>query len=234
MMVPKTERFELRLDPSILERVDTWRGDQPDLPTRAEAVRRLVEEGLATRSRSNFVLNNQEKLIVWLLTEVLQNQKAHDKHDEKTIRLIREAIYGGHFWAMQWELTGILHDHVDRRDRVSLVVDILDMWWFIENACSKFTDADRERLVSEVGPWANDPKFHGFDGNNEGEYMSIAMFLVDEMGRFQELKGRSFNSHSPTVARYGAMARRFEQMRPSLGMGRSLTVDNVIELLKVR
>ena len=50
-MVPKTERFEMRFDPAILERVDMWRGEQGDLPSRAEGIRRLVEAGLANSSR---------------------------------------------------------------------------------------------------------------------------------------------------------------------------------------
>jgi hypothetical protein len=35
---PKTERFELRLDPGILEDVDAWRSRQADIPSRAEAM----------------------------------------------------------------------------------------------------------------------------------------------------------------------------------------------------
>ena len=42
----KTERFELRLSGELLARIDQWRRDQTDLPTRSEAIRRLVEMGL--------------------------------------------------------------------------------------------------------------------------------------------------------------------------------------------
>ncbi|CDX20091.1 hypothetical protein MPLB_1820011 [Mesorhizobium sp. ORS 3324] len=45
----KTERFELRLTGDLLARVDEWRRNQPDLPTRSEAFRRLVEAGLASK-----------------------------------------------------------------------------------------------------------------------------------------------------------------------------------------
>ena len=45
-MGPRTERFELRLDEEALERIDEWRGDQPDVPNRSEAVRRLMTAGL--------------------------------------------------------------------------------------------------------------------------------------------------------------------------------------------
>lgn len=46
-MPPKTERFEMRLEREMIERIDNWRRQQSDLPTRAEAIRRLVELSLA-------------------------------------------------------------------------------------------------------------------------------------------------------------------------------------------
>lgn len=46
MVEPKSERFELRLDPDTINRIDEWRGEQADLPSRSEAVRRLVNSGL--------------------------------------------------------------------------------------------------------------------------------------------------------------------------------------------
>jgi len=45
-MKDKPERFELRLDKVTLDRIDTWRSEQPDMPSRAEAVRRLVSRSL--------------------------------------------------------------------------------------------------------------------------------------------------------------------------------------------
>jgi len=36
----------VRLQPEPLAAVDAWREDQPDQPTRPEAIRRLVEKGL--------------------------------------------------------------------------------------------------------------------------------------------------------------------------------------------
>ncbi len=44
-----TERFEMRYPPELLVRIDEWRRIQPDLPPRAEAIRRLVELGLAAK-----------------------------------------------------------------------------------------------------------------------------------------------------------------------------------------
>lgn len=42
----------LRLEPEALARVDRWAASQKDAPSRAEAVRRLVELGLAIAQRA--------------------------------------------------------------------------------------------------------------------------------------------------------------------------------------
>jgi uncharacterized protein YfbU (UPF0304 family) len=167
--------------------------------------------------------------MTWLLTEILKNQKSYENQD--TVKLIQEAIYGGHFWALRWDMTGVLHDHVDDPRKVTTVVNILDMWSFIESAFSSLSKAGKTRLAAEVGFRGEDPKFMGFDGNNETEYLSIARFLVEEMRRFESFKGRSFNSHMPTVARYLGMYRLFEPMRAKL-IGRELGVEDLITLLK--
>ena len=60
-MQPKTERFEMRLDPGTLEKVDGWRSRQGDLPSRAEAVRRLMETGLTAEERKPLKFSDGEK-----------------------------------------------------------------------------------------------------------------------------------------------------------------------------
>lgn len=46
-MPPKTERFEMRMEVDMIAQLDEWRRQQPDLPSRAEAIRRLVRQSLA-------------------------------------------------------------------------------------------------------------------------------------------------------------------------------------------
>lgn len=38
----KSQSFTMRADEEFLRRVDDWRRKQPDLPSRAEAIRRMV------------------------------------------------------------------------------------------------------------------------------------------------------------------------------------------------
>ncbi len=43
---PITRRIPFVTDDEQIRRVDEWRRQQPDLPTRAEAIRRLIDLGL--------------------------------------------------------------------------------------------------------------------------------------------------------------------------------------------
>jgi len=38
--------FQMRVTEEFLRKVDDWRRKQPDLPSRAEAIRRLVEQAI--------------------------------------------------------------------------------------------------------------------------------------------------------------------------------------------
>jgi metal-responsive CopG/Arc/MetJ family transcriptional regulator len=42
----QSERFEMRVSSELLESIDEWRRHEPDIPPRAEAIRRLIEAGL--------------------------------------------------------------------------------------------------------------------------------------------------------------------------------------------
>jgi hypothetical protein len=47
----QSERFNMKASPEFLARLDEWRREQPDLPNRSEAIRRLVE--IAMRKSGN-------------------------------------------------------------------------------------------------------------------------------------------------------------------------------------
>lgn len=232
-----TERLEMRLDPSTIERVDNWRREQDDVPSRSEAVRRLMEKGLDVSGPGQFRPNNTEKLMLWMLSQIRRDQivqrkdQKASKYDLKDMDLIDDAIYGGHFWGITWEMSGIFHNHVDDPHRVSLVVSVLDTWNFIERAYAGYSDELKEQLEDALGPFGRSPTFMGFDGNNEAEYVGIARFLVDKLNRFERFKGRDLNSHIPTVARYSDMAQRFDSIRSNLD-GRELNVSEMIDLLR--
>lgn len=42
----QSERLQMRVSPQFLKSIDAWRRKQDDLPSRSEAIRRLVEQAL--------------------------------------------------------------------------------------------------------------------------------------------------------------------------------------------
>jgi hypothetical protein len=44
-------RFEMRTPKGWLDRIDAWRQTEPDFPSRAKAIRRLVEVGLQKEAK---------------------------------------------------------------------------------------------------------------------------------------------------------------------------------------
>lgn len=228
-MTPKTERFEMRLDPTLMSRIDRWSAENGGI-SRAEAARELILHGLDRTNRHGVNFSDGEKLIVAMLAD-LHKEEGHREIDPSEVM---EAIYGGHLWALKWEMQGLFHDHVDSPGVVSLVVDVLDMWTFIEDAVEAFSSTERKKLVDELGSLGKNPKFYGFDGNNETEYMGVAQHLIHRMNRFQMFKGRELNSHSPVVARYAKMVQMFEPIRANLGMRQPmrLSLGEVTALLR--
>lgn len=228
-MATRSERFELRIDEAQLASVDDWANEQPDQPTRAEAVRRLVALGLAAGSNRAIHFSDGDKMLMLMMSDLFKALKIKDP--ESNPEFLAKVIYGGHYWAPKWDMQGVFHDHVDNPRDVTHVVNVLDMWSFIEEAYSRLTPSQKLTLTEEVGNWATDVQFAGFDGNNESSQMSIARFLVEEMNRFSRFKGRDMNSHSPTHDRYSRMYELFEPMRASL-VGGGLSLQQLVTLLK--
>jgi len=223
----KTERFEMRLDEMTAKRIDLWKDSQKDKPSRSEAVRRLIDVGLSVAQPDEIYPNNSEKLIMYMLSEIMQKT---GKDYEIDPDFIQNVIVGGHYWALGWEMQGIFHNYVDTPASVRQVVDMLDMWSFIEEAVEGLSDKERKELEDSEN--CSQPYFLGFDGNNETEHMGIARFLIEDMGRFQRFKNHKMglNSHMHVLGRYLAMYRKFEPIRETL-IGRRLSLDELKAIL---
>jgi hypothetical protein len=230
-MALKSERFEMRLDEDILARVDRWRAMQDDVPSRAEGMRRLVELGL-TRTTSDAVrLSDGEKLIVTMMSDIYKHLKLTKGDIDPDF--LSEVTGGGHYWALKWRLVGLYHDHEDDPRDVSFVVNVLDMWDFMERAYAKLSKKDKDRVEKEAQPYGKYVTFTGFDGNNESALNNIARFLIEVMDRFPRFKGRELNSHMPTLATYTRMLGVFEPMRSTL-VGADLNATKIIAILKAK
>jgi len=218
----------MRLEEELLARVDRWRANRHDVPTRSEAMRRLIEIGLASDSSGGAVkFTDGEKLIFSMLRDLYKHLHVKGEIDPE---FMMEVISGGHYWAPKWDMVGLFHDREDSPRVVGEVADYLDMWSFIEQGYQELSNADKKLLKQQAEPFGDRVKFPGFDGNNESEYMSIARMFIDHMDRWQLFKGRELNSHSRTLDVYRAMYRVFEPMRKTL-VGTDLNVKQLTAIL---
>lgn len=175
-------------------------------------------------------IRDSEKLILVLLTDIYDKLGVDTGIDTK---VIREAIYGGHHWAIGWEHQGVFPTRVDSDEDVTLVVNVLDMWDFIERAAEGLAEPDRQELRERAAPFGEHVSFHGFDGNNESQAMSIARMLIGPMGRWERFARRDLNSHMPTIDGYRRMLAVFEPIRATL-IGRDMSVDELAAVLTAR
>ena len=206
----KTERFEMRLDRETLDRVDRWRGAQDDVPSRAEAVRRLVDEALTSLGKDELRVSGGEKLILMLLHRLFDAIEIKGESDPE---FVLDAICEGHYWALEWKYPGLFAIEPSRPKVVQEVADVLEMWRHIEWGYAKLRKEDRTRIKTEAEPFGKHVSFAGFDGNEETEHLSIANFLVKKLDRFTELKGRDLNSHMPCIDAYRRMLEVFAPIR---------------------
>lgn len=226
-MVPMSERFEMRLDEETLDRIDGW-ADQQGLSSRAEAVRQLIEAGL-TRSSSEAVhLSDGEKLSLWLLTDLVRGLNVSSELDP---RFIQNVIAGGHHWALSWEYPGIYEAREDRPQDLKLVLEILDMWNFIERGYDELSEAEKKSVQARATDWVTeDIRFPGFDGNYETSLLGIARFLIKDLGRFSRFEGRDLNSHMPLRDRYDRMLTVFRRLKTRL-IGEELDAEQIVQVI---
>lgn len=177
-------------------------------------------------------LTNSEKLILIMLSEI-QEKLGIDSPKGIDPDFVREAIYSGNTWGFEWKYTGIFDTTDPAPPELNDVINILDMWAFIEEAFESLNDQQKSELKKLASPFGESPQFPGFDGNNECEHISITRFLIDQLDRFTRFKDRDLNSHIPSVAGYRRMYEIFEPIRRTL-IQRKLTVAELAQVLNAR
>ena len=121
-MVPKSERIELRLEAQTIDRLDKWRADRPDLPSRSEAVRTLLEVALG-RPQDDQVFQ-LTRLTILIAARTPEAAKALDHSyvfawDRGVYPLLNESAQFhrpfGQFFAITEEMVDELSKYLDAR-----------------------------------------------------------------------------------------------------------------------
>lgn len=153
-------------------------------------------------------ISKGEKLILLMLCEIEEHLKVQG---ETNTQLIKEAIFSGNLWGLEWGMPGVFRTSETPDEVVKETVDILFMWQRLEESFNSLNPEDKKWLAenSFLGEHVH---FTGWDGNSstEIEYISAAHFLVDQLDRFKIFKGRDLNAHMPTLDAYHRMLSAFE------------------------
>jgi uncharacterized protein len=175
-----------------------------DTPWKARPVWSATIEHMSEK----VTLSPGEKLILLMLSDLTDQQKIKTEVDTK---LIRQAIYSGNLWGLEWEMSGVFHGHETSKAIVEETVNFLQMWERLEQSYNNLPQADKDSLLSQIKLLSSGVVFPGFDGNNESVYLTTANFLVKDMDRFTHFEGRKdMNSHMPMVEAYRRMYAVFE------------------------
>jgi uncharacterized protein YfbU (UPF0304 family) len=171
-------------------------------------------------------LSDGEKIIILMLTELFEKLQVDGEMEPD---FLRSAIFNDMLWGIRWKYSGIPFSEAEDPEVVKEVLDILDMWSSIERSYAGLDSAGKESIKHSLGALGDSPRFQGFDGNNESEYVGTALFLVNQLDRFVEFKGRGFNCHHPSIEMHRRMLSAFEPMRrrhmsPDLSAGQILQV----------
>lgn len=118
--------------------------------------------------------------------------------ESMSLSVQREALERGYEMLYAWDYEYIY----DGQDKMTVeesreVWDTMDMFDAIDRSEVKF-DPEKYPVT----------RFSGYDGNNEGKFMSFAQFTVERLKRFEYLplaKEGSWNSHMPMRPVYGRM-----------------------------
>jgi len=173
---------------------------------------------------------DEQRLIVMMLADI---QKSLNVRGDFNPEFISKVAAWKDEFAIAWAHNEIFDDS-DIPTEFQFVIDVLDMWSFIENSVADLSPEEREELEGKAGVWGKNPKFSGFDGNNETDLMGYVTLLVEDLNRFTEFSGRGFNSHVPLATRYAAMLEKFKSIRSVILDRGGVTVDELAEVLLAR
>jgi uncharacterized protein YfbU (UPF0304 family) len=227
-MQAKSERFEMRLDPTTIDQLDTWRIGRGDI-SRAEAARQLIEFGLAQDNPPDVRFSGAETVIATMLGEIHRHLKIENGIDPN---FVQAAVTQGHSWALKRKYSGLFPNRHDRPAAVLEVIDILEMWWLIETGYKTLSAADKARIAKDAAPSGSPVEFPGFDGNNEREQASITDVLLNALDYYPDFKTKWAGrvTHTDMLDAYRRMLIVFAPIRPTL-IGKTLAAVQIIDLL---
>ena len=143
---------------------------------------------------------------------------------------VRKALVKGHFWAISEKYDGF-REHLSEKV-ADEAKNILEMWRVLVYSYEQLSQDEKTQVLSNAKPLGGAVRFQGFDDREEEvNHLAVARFLVDDLGRFEGLKGSDLKHHSgQCLDSYRRMLPKFNSLVDD-GRSYPLSKDDIIELL---
>lgn len=178
-------------------------------------------------------ISNAEKLIVHMLCDIYDKLEIDPDGNNLNHKFIEKAIVTDNSWAINWKYgDGLAFSKEDTPQTAKDVVEILDMWRVLEAKLGELDVDLKNELVTKLD--SNDiPEFDGFHGNREFDHISAAEFLIEDMERFTEFKGRIKEAYTEMAPSYLAMLEVFTRIQKSVPMN-NFTIDDLAQIFNAK
>ncbi len=112
-------------------------------------------------------------------------------------------------------------------DQCKFVYNVMGMHMRLKWAYDDLSNADKAEIP------AHQIEFHGFDGNNETNYLGYARWIVGDGHSFQNIRdgGDGLNSHMPTLSRYQNMLNEWQAR--GLEQKQEITKEDILAVVSV-
>lgn len=121
----------------------------------------------------------------------------------------RTALENGYTYNYNWFTEYISEEEISVED-CKQVWATLEMYEALLRSYEELPEPDKA-LVNRYSIG-----MHGYDGNNEPEYLGYVRFIIHDMKRYERVKeysqGDDFNSHMPMMDIYSGMLLRFKEI----------------------
>lgn len=154
--------------------------------------------------------SNEQKLIVTLLTEIHAALNIKNGIDPD---FVQDKVCSGDTWALYMQYPGIFEKAPGLPANVKFVANVLDLFTRLERSYESLSAPEKAELEDQSPIHGKDVSFKGFDGNggDRNGYSTTETF-VNQMGRWSNFKGRSFNSHMPSSEIYDRMLNAYDSL----------------------
>lgn len=172
-------------------------------------------------------MSKVEKMILCMLADIHESIGFKGDIDPS---FVKKSIESGQIWAIESQYPGLFEQEEVDYEVVKEVMQIMDTWMRIEGFVANLSNTEKTGIKQKV----RHDSFVGFDGNNESDHYSTALFLADDLPhRFDYFKGRNLNSHTPMLGYHKEIASNFDRILKAKRGILKISYDEIIEILDV-